>query len=337
MKKYFIFCVIVALITFFSVPAFVFGDGCPPPEEEKDAEQYTIEGQEVYCLDDDTEANDDEGDYEETGDMVSDALQVEGGNGESGIPEVNAEAVEILCTTATGATDEENQDAVWDIIEGDTPPAGSTVEDVVDAAMEVAQEFLDSGETDLQQYLDDENVNEVEVLLDEDPLVDGSGDYSDFTASAVMENPLVPGVTDEDKTVYWYILAGSYNVSFSDIDLVTEITDIMVDNLDTGDDFDTDGVTIDDTYGLSQVQYYFYWWGEGYPEFEEMNVCLFAWVDIDEDCKLDIQDLPDKGKGDPDGDVVEQFMKDYQVIMTQENQNMTTAFRPMHTIHRILL
>ena len=51
-----------------------------------------------------------------------------------------------------------------------------------------------------------------------------------------------------------------------------------------------------------------------------MNVNLFAWVDIDEDEKLDIQDIATSDPAyDPDGDVVGDFIDSHQVIATQEN------------------
>ena len=283
----------------------------------------------VYCIDDDTYLNDDGSAYTETDMYVGEVLQNEGGNFGTGEDAVDANAAEILAMTATGASDGDNQDAVWDIIEDDTPPAGSTVEDIVDATVALASEFVfvygeDATHEDLVQFLDDRNVNELEVVLDADPLIDDvSGDYNEFVASAIMENPLVPGVTDENKTVTWYILEGSYNVSFAPDSLVTEITSIMTDEPDDGTngiDFDTDLDTVDDTYGLATQQYYFFWWGAGYAEYEEMNVCLFAWVDIDDDSKLDITDLPgdealeEGALGYKDGDVVGEFMEDHQVV-----------------------
>ena len=182
MKKLLITAVIIALMVFFIVPSSLFAFGDDNCGDDKDAEQYTVEGAEVYCIDENTEANPDESDYVETGEMVSDVLQEDGEGGDfgPGIDEVNAEAVEIMATTATGGTDEQNQEAVWDIIDDDVDDTPDTpVEEIVKAVMTIADGFVaDVNESDtdidptLQEYLDEENINEVDVTLDEDPLVD---------------------------------------------------------------------------------------------------------------------------------------------------------------------
>ena len=131
-----------------------------------------------------------------------------------------------------------------------------------------------------------------------------------------MENPLVPGITDQDKTVNWYILNGSYNVSFSETDLVTEYTSTMVDKVDNNDGEDVDGdgqEGSDDHYGEATIPYYFYWWGEGFPEYEEMNVVIGACVDIDEDGMIDKEDGVD----------LEEFSENMKVVKTVENTEYT--------------
>lgn len=361
MKKFLIIGLIVMMVTFFTLPALAFAE--TPVEPDPDIYTYSgvddgqmtmdltndnncepIPDTDVLCIDPGTLPNDDPNAYTDTGDFVSEVLAGELNNGGVIITDEQAAAVEIIAISATGATDSDNQAAVEDIIEGDTPPAGSDVEKIVDAAEGIAADYVDAKELDdsltVPEFLDDENVNELVVTLDDDPLVDPiSLDTNTFEATAIMENPLVPEVTDQNKVTYWYLLEGSYNVSFSPTDLVTETTSIMNDVKDDADeviltdatdektiDNDGDGTITDDSYGLATVPYFFYWWGAGFPQYEEMQVNMFAWVDIDEDTKLDITDLPgDKNITDTtdpnykDGDVVGQFMKDYQVIMTQDN------------------
>jgi hypothetical protein len=312
--------VIIALVVFFTLPSLLFGEPgdqstamgptggqyqmnpMDDPNADLDADlndSYSDAPEEapageimdVYCIDDDVVLTRDTDAYIETDIDVSDELMADV------VPEVNAEAVEIMATTATGALDYYNQEAVWDLIEGDTSPPGSTVEAIVDAVTTIAEgfvadvnEFPDDVDPTLQEYLDIENVNEIEVTLDTDPLVDSiSGDYNNFDATAIMENPLVPEVTDEGKTVFWYILAGSYNVSFFEFDLITEETSTMTDKVDVNDatDEDGDGNKADDHYGYATIPYYFYWWGNDYPEFEVMSVNIGACVDIDEDGDID--------------------------------------------------
>jgi len=361
MKKFLIIGLIVMMVTFFTLPALAFAE--TPVEPDPDIYTYTgvDDGQmtmdlsndnnceplpdtDVLCIDPGTLPNDDPNAYSDTGDFVSEVLAGELNNDGETITDEQAAAVEIIAISATGASDSDNQAAVEDIIEGDTPPAGSDVEKIVDAAEGISADYVDAKELDdsltVPEFLDDENVNELVVTLDADPLVDPiTLDTNTFEATAIMENPLVPEVTDQNKVTYWYLLEGSYNVSFSPTDLVTETTSFMNDVKDDADeviltdvtdektiDNDGDGTITDDSYGLATVPYFFYWWGAGFPQYEEMQVNMFAWVDIDEDTKLDITDLPgDKNITDTtdpnykDGDVVGQFMKDYRVIMTQDN------------------
>ena len=322
MKRIIIFGVCVALTVFFCVPSMLFSD----TDDEYtysgiDNGQYTMDltgevpenndpDMDVYCIDDDTTLNYGNDEYVEIDVQVSDELQDTGGNfDEPPLDEISAEAVEIIATTATGGRDQENQDAVHDIIEKDTP-TDSEVEKIVDAVMTIAEGFVDSGDnvngddgSSLQAYLDEQDINEIEVILDDNSLLDEStGEYNEFEATVIMENPLVPGVTDGEtaervadgeevvlpdpdgaKTVFWYILEDSFNVSFSQDDLVTETTSLMFDYEDDWDgnssttdsdfdsildgDMDEDGDVIGDNYGMSTIPYYFYWWGEGFPEY----------------------------------------------------------------------
>ena len=63
----------------------------------------------------------------------------------------------------------------------------------------------------------------------------------------------------------------------------------MFDYTDDGTDVDKDGETTGDNYGKTTIPYFFYWWGTGFPEFEEMNANIGAAVDIDEDGKIDLE------------------------------------------------
>lgn len=338
MKKLTVLFVAIALLIFFSIPSLLFAEtgdkytftGNPDGQYQVD---ITGDGDSdpdtnVFCIDDETYLTSGNSAYTETDEFVSDVLQQDGqgGNFGAGIDEANAEAVEILSTTATGGTPKQNQDAVWDLIEG-TTRGDADSQKISEAALNLAQDFLaynlDNPEDQktLQEYLDAEKINELKIVLDEKPLVDpGNLETNDFEAEAIMENPLVPGVTDEGKTVFWYIMEGSYNVSFSPTDLVVTAKSIMNDKDDDSSDKDGDGKTVGDNYGYSSIPYYFYWWGEGYPEFEEMMVNLFAWVDIDGDKKLDIQDIKTKDPlDDPDGEVVAGFLADNKVVKIKED------------------
>jgi LPXTG-site transpeptidase (sortase) family protein len=337
MKKFLVFGVIVALLIFFTVPSMLFSETGDEYEWSGTEDgQYTLDIEDpddgddepdtdVFCIDDEVTLDYGDDAYTETDTMVSDELQTEGGNFDGPpLDETSAEAVEIIATTATGGTNEDNQDAVWDIIEGDSSPSGSEVEKIVDAVMTIADGFVSSGQnvngddgSSLQDYLDEENINEVVVTLDDSELVDENGDYNEFEATAIMENPLVPEVTDQGKIVYWYILEDSYNVSFSETDLVTETTSVMTDKVDAegGEDEDSDGRDeADDHYGEATIPYYFYWWGEGFPEFEEMNAEIGACVDIDEDGEIDKEDIGAEGETDLD-----EFVENMKVVKTIEN------------------
>ena len=351
MKKFILLSLVFILAVFFTLPSALFSaPGDEYTSTDKDATgqfQMDITSPEdgdtdpdtdVYCIDNNYAVNMTVDGYVETDVMVSDELQIAGGDDPPpGIPEEDAVAVEIIATTATGASNSDNQKAVWDIIRDDTPLPASTIEKIVDAVGTIADGFVaDITNPTIAEYLDAQNVNKIEVSLSptdppdpdgagplpdpDGPLIDGSGDYNDFTATAIMENPLVPGVTDEGKNTYWYILGGSYNVSFSQAELKVVETSVMSDYTDDATDIDGDGKIppADDHYGMATIPFYFYWWGAGYPEFEEMNVNIFAWVDIDDDDKLDIEDIPDRdataGDQSLDGDVVGDFVTSHQVV-----------------------
>jgi hypothetical protein len=367
MKKLIIFFTVVVMVIFFSIPSTLLAEtGDKYTYAGKDNGQYQVDitgdgdyepDTNVYCIDKGINLTTTNSAYEETDKFVGDAMQNdgEGGNFGLGIDEVNAAAVEILATTASGGTGGENQEAVWDIISNDLDETSDENSQIIaNAAMEVAEKFVnlpennDDDETNdvsLQEFLDNENINELKIVLDSDPLVDpATMDTNTFEAEAIMENPLVPTITDEGKTVFWYIMEGSYNVSFSETDLVLTASSTMSNKLDDADaedtvDNDGDGDIIGDNYGYSSIRYYYYWWGEGYPEFEEMNVNLFAWVDIDEDCKLDIQDIATKNPAnDPDGDVVGDFINSHRVIAAQDNPDYdnTQPSGPYNSPHIIV-
>jgi hypothetical protein len=286
MKKLIIFFTIVVMVIFFSIPSTLLaetGDQYTYAGEDNGQYQVDITGDgdyepdtNVYCIDDEIYLSEENSAYEETDSFVSDVMQNdgEGGNLGPGIDEVNAVAVEILATTASGGTGGENQEAVWDIISNDLDETSDENSQIIaNAAMEVAEKFVnlpennDDDETNdvsLQEFLDNENINELKIVLDSDPLVDpATMDTNTFEAEAIMENPLVPTITDEGKTVFWYIMEGSYNVSFSETDLVLTASSTMSNKLDDADaedtvDNDGDGDIIGDNYGYSSIRYYYY-------------------------------------------------------------------------------
>lgn len=377
MKKALIIGISIALIAFFSVPAMMFAE----PGDHSNAEGTTPDGQyymdpldkdyrdppeclpkwddeflPVYCLDEDIRFDPCGFEYVETNINVSDELIA---NGED--PN-NAVAVEIMATTATGASNKVNQDVVWALITSltgkekveycDLQDDGKDVYDAVLALAEEYNDLLNDGDPlndpeSIDAFLADKGVNDIYILMNPEGVkfIEPNGTANnEFIAVAIMPAPLVPGITDggkvdpvaegEDPTenlppfedakpVFWYILEGSYNVSFCPDKLVTSTIAPMFDYKDDGDgmngiDNDGDGIIAGDSFGASIVNYYFYWWGDGYPEFEEMNVRLGACVDIDEDKCIDLEKkggvLCDFNKyanvvkvsycGDPDGHVI---------------------------------
>ena len=174
----------------------------------------------------------------------------------------------------------------------------------------------------LDEFLDAEEINEIDVTVEQDGTIFDKNNPNPGTAIAIMENPLVPGITDDGKNVYWYILGGAFNISFSPDELVTEASSLdhsdgtnasvmndMEDDNDGEDSLDNDGDgTIDyDHYGIATIDYYYYYWGLDYHPEGTMGINLYAWVDVDEDGLFDIVDIdPEKAADgeDPDGDVV---------------------------------
>ena len=286
-----------------------------PPESVPPSD---IDVMEVYCLDETIALDGGTDAYTETPTDVSDELIA------SGEAADNAEAVEIMATNATGATNSENQNVVWALITslsgGEFVVPGDLVGDevkVYDAVLALATDFNAYNTANpatpitLEQFLENEGINDLDVYLGtETPELefigsDGTANNGPFEATAIMAEPLVPEVTDgtaaDPKNVFWYILGGSYNVSFASGSLLTATTADMVDAVDLqgaadgGVDADLDGKDeANDHYGISTVPYFFYWWGDEYPEFEEMNANIGAVVDIDEDGKIDlhVSDLP---------------------------------------------
>ena len=370
MKRFIIIGVIVVILMFFSIPSLIFtepgdtstaigatdgqyeldpndADYSDPPEEAPPGEIM-----EAHCLDDNVVYTEETDVYVETDTSVSDELIA------NGVEPLNAIAVEIIQTNATGTSDANEQDVVWDLTGDHIVSAEGQI--VEDAVLALADEFLsittDSSNPDynpaltLEDFLKNKNLNEIEVTLDSSPLVESDGTHNhEFEATVIMKEPLIPGVTDGEtdlpalpdptssKTVFWYILAGSFNVSFSEIDLVTETTSEMFDYVDNNDgsnteDTDNDG-EIDDHYGFSTVPYYFFWWGEGYPEFEEMQANIGASVDIDEDGDID------KEKGAD----LDEFEATFQVVQTIANPDYDDSgavpdnpYNPPHIVETVI-
>ncbi|HAJ95734.1 MAG TPA: hypothetical protein DCP02_05825, partial [Actinobacteria bacterium] len=294
-------------------PSDDLGDNTPAEKTNGDADDDldgerdgagAIDGDgdtEVFCIDGDTTWNPGADQYTLTDIDVSDELVGEV-TGADTITEVEAEAVEILATEATGATSAEDQVAVWqetgdlnDTAWNNSHPNVGTINTAVEA---LAIDFINNGDgRTLDKFLNDENVNEIDVTVEQDSAIFDEVTPIPGTATAIMENPLVPTITDEGKNVYWYILGGAFNISFSPDYLLMETnfdsaavdgTDatLMTDKVDDigGEDVDNDGKDeADDHYGLATVSYYYYNWGlDTHPE-GTMGINLYAWVDVDED------------------------------------------------------
>ena len=365
LRKIFFSTLIVSVVALFSIPGFIFADEGDVEKFVGVREQNGVAGQyiagdnqdtqndtegdgdtEIFCIDLTHYVNIGEKPYGLTGDTVSEELISDGDS------EIDAYALEILAKEATGATSVEDQSAVWMLtndsygISPDTNPANETVKDkedidaIVDATRDIAEEYLepdgarDQGKT-LDEFLEnDKDINEIDVTIEQDETIfepGGSG-----TATATMAAPLVPGITDQNKNVYWYILEGAFNISFSASELILETfsndartdADQMNDHTDDAGDIDKDGTAgPSDHYGQSTVSYYYYLWTDKdgnalFPE-NTMGVGLFAWVDVDEDGKYDVVDVgyDDEGASagedaTPDGDIVGRFQDTYKVVQT---------------------
>ncbi|MCD4670265.1 MAG: hypothetical protein K8S14_07455, partial [Actinomycetia bacterium] len=257
------------------------------------------------------------------------------------IDKVEAEAVEILASEATGATSVEDQVAVWAEVgdknvnlDANTNDAhtNENVDKITEAVEKFATDFIKLTDgTTLEEFLNDEDVNEIDVTVEQDEGI-FSGDAG--TAIAIMENPLVPTITDEGKNVYWHILGGAFNISFSPDYLLMETSSVsaavdgsdageMTDELDIadGDDIDDDGQEgAYDHYGIATVSYYYYDWDlNEHPE-GTMGLSLYAWVDVDGDGLFDIVDIdPEKAADgvDSDGDVVGRFQENHQIVQVE--------------------
>lgn len=363
MKKLLIIGIVITIVGFFTFPAVLMAD-------EGDAEDFVgvresenhgvVTGQylmgdtqdtkgdgeddgdtEVFCVDGDEWVNQSGNAYTLTDIDVSDELEGEV-TGSDTITEVEALAVEIISKEATGASSVEDQIAVWQETGDRNASTYNSLSasqkenvDAINASAEaVAQDFIDNGGSGtLDEFLDDEEINEIDVTVEQDDSIfSGAGG----TATATMENPLVPGITDEGKDVFWYILGGSFNISFSSTELVTEtdssspaantdptkMNDVDVDSDDIADPNDAGYVdSKQDNKGIAEVSYYYFWWGlADYPE-DTMGVNLFAWVDIDEDGKFDIIDIDGEKAADgedSDGDVVGDFQNDHKVVQVDD-------------------
>ena len=351
MKKIVIFGVVLAMILFFTLPTMIFAepgddsqaigheadgqyvvdpvdtDYADPPEAVPEPENDRME---VYCIDEDIEQDRTGPNYEETDINVSDELIATGEDPNDAV------AVEIMATNPTGATNEDNQNVVWALLDSLTgtelvePADLDPVEtEVYDEVLALATEYngllsdLDptNDPASLKDFIDSKEINDLDVYLNIDgiPFIEPDGTANnEFWAVAIMPEPLVPGVTDGatvaddlvddnvlpvppatgSKTVFWYIMEGSFNVSFNQNTLVTETTDLMYDYKDEADNWSTgdndgDGEITGDHYGASAIPYFFYWWGDGFPEYEEMCVNLGVIVDIDDDGKVDLEQGPE--------------------------------------------
>lgn len=260
------------------------------------------------------------------------------------------DAVQILATTATGASGTvevgnillnkdvtPEQAAVWSytdnvhetdngILTGervlyDTDGTVNKIEENVTYIVEINNNQNADGTLYTDDDIDLSAINSVEITL-EDGAVDTTPSAGDGqTATLVMEDPLVPGITDQNKDVLWYVLPSSYNVSFSPIMLLletysgdtssdaTQMSDVDVLGNDVSATDSNYAANLQDNEGVATVSYYYYPWAgaaftteqlaQGYSqdysgtvpadfsESDVMAVSLAAWVDIDGDGKLD--------------------------------------------------
>ncbi len=374
LRKIFFSCLIGSIVAFFSIPGLIFADEGDVEMFVGAKDMYGSAGQyiagdsqdtindnssnenggqgdgdtEIFCIDHDHYVNYGEKPYGFTGDTVSEELISDGDS------EVDAYALEILAKEATGAASVEDQSAAWQLTNntyGITVDTNASIETnwdkedidaIVEATRDLAEEYLkpggakDQGKT-LDEFLEnDKDVNEIDVTIDQDHTIFEAGGSG--TAIATMAEPLVPGITDENKNIYWYILADAFNISFSPSELILETfsgdaktdADRMKDYTDDSNDNDEDGIADStDHYGKSTVSYYYYLWtdkdgNELFPE-NTMGVGLFAWVDVDDDGKYDIVDVgydEDAEEGEdltPDGDIVGDFQNFYKVVQSETN------------------
>ena len=140
-----------------------------------------------------------------------------------------------------------------------------------------------------------------------------------------MAEPFVPTITDQNKNVYWYILEGSFNISFSPTELILQSfwgdgnaadnATKMTDSTDDSTDIDKDGkIGATDNFGKSTVNYFYFPWmdkdnNQLYAS-NTMGVNIFAWADVDEDAKYDLVD-----SNPSDGNV----LSNYDIVKTELN------------------
>jgi hypothetical protein len=350
LKKISFLVLIIAVIAFFAIPSYIFADeGDVNKFIGIDGASYEVAGQyvmgdnggvindadgttEVFCIDTEHSVNYDETGFGLTGGTVSQELITDGDT------QTDAYAAEILSKEATGATSVEDQAAMWILtnnkydITVDTA-AGESINDKEDidaidiAARALADEYIAAELLDpnlaLDKFLEDtKNVNEIDVTIEQTNSI-FTGDAG--TATATLAEPFVPTVTDQNKNVYWYILEGSFNISFSPTELILQSfwgdgnaagnATKMTDSTDDPNDIDKDGkIGSADNFGKSTVNYFYFPWldkdnNQLYAT-NTMGVNLFAWVDVDEDAKYDLVD-----SNPSDGNV----LSNYNTVKTELN------------------
>ena len=356
-----------------SVPGTTAGQYLIGDDDDTLADSENDGDTEVFCIDGDKYLVGGDNQYVPTNIDVSDEIvgetDLEGAPGV--VTPVEAVAAEILSSTATGATAVEDQVAMWQFT-GDNPTSFSAMSDprtsetsqegqvqaIIVNVEALAQEYVTAtgysqlnpnpetntdpitgtllGKPTIDQFLADKEINSIEVTVQQDSTIFTGGNG---TAIATMDNSLVPEITDANKDVYWYILAGSFNISFSKTSLVFQTgSNSAAAGTNPSKMNDVDGSVIDltdptasgyvaskaDNYGEAKVDYYYLWWGlADYPQ-DTMGVNLFAWADIDKDAKFDFIDLSSENPGgDTDGNAVANFQSKYEVV-----QNIVGAGTP---------
>ena len=336
---------------------YVMGDEYDKLSDTGEADLTDNDGDtEVFCIDGDTYLITGGNQYILTNIDVSDELVGESDNETDGVvTPVEAVGAEILSTEATGATAVEDQVAMWQETGDNVASLGNmtdtsgTYDDqkghvqAINASAEALAEdyiteLISTPNLTIEDFLHDDtygkNINELEVTIEQD---DDIFTGSSGTATATMENPLVPGITDNDKNITWYILAGAFNISFSATELVTEMSSkndpgVVNTMKDVNPDSDIANPTNagyaeskEDNYGKATISYYYFLWkdelGDNLYPADTMCVNIFGWVDIDGDDKLDIVDI-DSSKAaddnDSDGSVVDNFQANHQVVQVDD-------------------
>jgi hypothetical protein len=343
-KGLFIIIMSAVVISMVAFPAYMYADTgdtsvfASVPSSGTDAGQYYVdpaklgENIPVFCIDE-------HGttwtgfEYTEQSTTIANALHVT-------TQELaqDAEALKILATIESGGTPVENQLAAWNYSDGNAPGPETDTYATTGTGINITQTNVDNANkivaavdviaaanTDLNtdgslkvgNDINLSTINKVVVTLDSlslgtdtnsNGVIDSkTSEVTEHTATATMENPLVPTVTDNDKDTFWYILAGSYNVSFEKSFLLTEKTTKMNDVL-VGTDND----------GVATTSYYYYYWGlTMYPE-NSMNANILAWVDIDEDSQLDIVSIQPAVVATAYTDPVSDMMNSVKVVLVDD-------------------